>query len=585
MTRMLLVSFAGYPYTLSSLMPDNGLANLAGQLQQSGHAARILDYGTVETMARLYPPDLHRRMAPLVQSLLSRRGGRRRDLARLLWCGHRLKQHQRKVYAQVALEIIRQANEFGAQFIGFKLWNGDGFLATVRIAELIRRRRPDLPLFAGGPHVDWFKAEIFAYTRAFAGLVIGEGEPAIVPLAEHVGHGRPLAEVPNLLYVEGRKVRRTQRIKVEDLDALPLPCYSPEVYPSLHTDGQIRLVTVDESRGCPGHCAFCLHGQKSGQNWRFKSPLRLVEEIRALQAVVGTRCFLYAGSNTPAAPAQANARAILEAGLEVRYACFGHFKGMGKADLKLLRQSGCRAIFFGLESGSERVLAEAMHKDIPLHRARELLRRMREAHIVSITSVIYPAPFEDERSRQETLDFLLDVRPDSVPVQFPGLIPGTLWDRQACLFGFNFPSGRAKARRKGLTYKIKLIYPPRFWAKLPYTLRGRSSKQLAAETGAFIQELEQNGLTTGVGHDLALVAQEIGMDLKTLRDHCRQAFLAGDIAEVAKLVSQTNAAMCGLRGTPATTAAQDCPGTCSVPDLGKGPKSVRGNVHASPINQ
>ena len=43
MARGLLVSYAGYPYTPSSLMPDNGLANLAGALLEAGHDVSIVD--------------------------------------------------------------------------------------------------------------------------------------------------------------------------------------------------------------------------------------------------------------------------------------------------------------------------------------------------------------------------------------------------------------------------------------------------------------------------------------------------------------------------------------------------------------
>ena len=58
MAKGLLVSYAGYPYTPSSLMPDNGLASLAGSLIQAGHEVKILDYGTLDTVRRLIPKDI-----------------------------------------------------------------------------------------------------------------------------------------------------------------------------------------------------------------------------------------------------------------------------------------------------------------------------------------------------------------------------------------------------------------------------------------------------------------------------------------------------------------------------------------------
>lgn len=543
MARMILVSFAGYPFTPSSLMPDNGLANLAGTLVASGHEARIMDYGTVDTMKRLFPASVSRRLAPMVEKVFS--GGKPGllDLWRAFSSDRKLRRHQAREYRRIAGEIIDEIDRLSADAVGFKLWNGDGFLGTVRMAGLIRKARPEVKLFAGGPHVDWFKTEIFNHTTVFDGLIAGEGEPMITALAEMVERRRDPDDVPNLMYLRDGKYRRTSRTCVENLDELALPNYEPSVYPAVHGGGQIRMATIDESRGCPGKCAFCLHGDKSGSHWRFKSPGRLVSELTSITGQIGSNCFIYAGSNTPSKAAKANARAMVEAGLGVRYACFGHIKGMHHVDFDLLHRSGCRAIFYGLESASKRILDVSMNKEIPLDRARQILADMRRNDIASVTSVIFPAPFEDDQSRRDTIEFLSEVRPDSVPVQFPGLIPGTRWDRKAEQFGFKFPRGRARARRTGLTYKIKLIYPPRFWAKLPYTLHDKSSRALAAETGAFIKDLEAEGLVTGVGHDLCLMARELGWSIGEFRDHCRKVFLSGDVEQAARLVDDINHAM------------------------------------------
>jgi radical SAM superfamily enzyme YgiQ (UPF0313 family) len=71
-------------------------------------------------------------------------------------------------------------------FVGLKLWNGDGFVASQIIAECIKKNFPDMPIFAGGPHVDIFLENIYKITDAFDCLVYGEGEETIVMLAEYV---------------------------------------------------------------------------------------------------------------------------------------------------------------------------------------------------------------------------------------------------------------------------------------------------------------------------------------------------------------------------------------------------------------
>jgi hypothetical protein len=176
MARVMLVSFAGYPYTPSSLMPDNGLACLAGALIDAGHRARVLDYGTVSTLARLFPERLARRVRPLAETLFL--DGRKLSVTeklRFLRAGLKLDAHQRLETEAIALEVAQEAARYGADVVGLKLWNGDGFAGSVRIAQALRRRLPKVRIIGGGPQVDYFGHHILDYTDAFDVLVRGEG--------------------------------------------------------------------------------------------------------------------------------------------------------------------------------------------------------------------------------------------------------------------------------------------------------------------------------------------------------------------------------------------------------------------------
>jgi hypothetical protein len=178
------------------------------------------------------------------------------------------------------------------------------------------------------------------------------------------------------------------------------------------------------------------------------------------------------------------------------------------------------------------------------------LKRTKEAGIYTIGSVIYPCPFEDEASRKETMDLILDTRPDSVPVQFPGLVPGSNWDLDCERFGFEIPKGRRAAMRYGLTYKIKLIYPPRFWKPLPYLLNGRNSRELFEETAKFGKEIQEAGITTHVAHDMVLMADKLGMTPEEFRNESMRLFYTGDYEAIRSWVETINSS---TRVTDTTT--------------------------------
>jgi len=542
MSRVLLVSFAGYPYSPSSLLPDNGLACLAGCLMEAGHEVRILDYGTVGVLERLFPKSLGEQARPLAEKLfVEGRGLSLVEKARFLRLGMKLERHQAKQIEAIAGEAAREAERYEADVVGLKLWNGDGFTGSVRIAEAIRERLAHVRIVGGGPQVDYFRGHILDYTDVFDALVHGEGERVFPALVEAMGEGKDWRNLPGVIRREGTRIHSNPAEALPDLNGQPLPVYDPEIYPALRGNEKIKIGVVDESRGCPNRCAFCIHPIKSGGHWCLKSPERVVAEMRRLGEQMGTRYFVYSGSNTSARVAVGIAEAIVAEGLDVRYGCFGHVRGIARADFDLLRRSGCEAIFYGLESGSQRILREAFNKPLDLGLTERVIRDTMAAGIYAITSVIFPAPFEDAASRAETLDFLRKVRPDSVPVTIPGMIPGTPWERDPERYGFE------KARRRdiwryAMTYKIKLLFPPALWKPLPYRLNGKSSRRLFKECTAFVKELERDGFVTHVPHELVLMAHALGErdDVKGFRDRNRAWFFSGAADEIAAMTASLN---------------------------------------------
>ncbi|MBW2966134.1 cobalamin-dependent protein, partial [Candidatus Woesearchaeota archaeon] len=255
MVKGVLINYGGYPNTPSALMPDNGLANLAGSLIREGHEAIILDYNTVDSIRRLFPQN--------------REGN----------LDERIKQAQKQDVADVANNISNLIEKENIAFIGFKLVMGTGFESSIEIAEKVKEDNPEIPIFAGGPHIDWFRERICEVTDVFVALAYGEGEETIVRLAEYVERKRELNEIPNLIYKENGDIKITPIKRIDDLNSLAFPIYDEDVYLAMKGDNKIKIIVIDESRGCPNRCNFCIHPIKSGNKRRIKDPSKLVSEI------------------------------------------------------------------------------------------------------------------------------------------------------------------------------------------------------------------------------------------------------------------------------------------------------------------
>jgi radical SAM superfamily enzyme YgiQ (UPF0313 family) len=536
----LLVSYGGYPFTPSSLTPDNGLASLAGALMGAGYDLQILDYGTVSNMRRLFPRELTELLRPAAAEMMAGSGQPSPEaMEKLHQADAALEQHQAEQVAAIAEEVAEEVRALKPDFVGFKLWSGDGFTGSVAIAEHLREQFPSLHLYAGGPQVSWFGETIYDRTQAFDALLHGEGEQAILALAEHAQGKRDLGTIPGVIFLEDGGLQRVPPTFTLEMDELPEPAYHEHVYPAMAGDEKIKVIVIDDSRGCPYQCGFCMHPIESGTRLRTASASVLVDRMARLIHGYGITAFRFSGSSTPGDLMAEVADEILERGLKVTYTCFGHFGSARPDDFERMAASGLYAIFFGIETGCRQVLERAVRKGMDLDTVEETVTAAQAAGIFVVASVIVPLPFDTEQTIRESLEFVLRARPDSVPVQFPGLIPGTPWWREADRYGFEFDADEYARVAPG--YKIKLLFPPAYWDPAPYTLGGMSFAEFTALTAEFAAELERNGVLTGLPDDNALIARCAGMTPREFRDRGRLWCTIGDAEAMGEMVAQANA--------------------------------------------
>jgi hypothetical protein len=549
--RWLLVNYAGYPFGANSLMPDNGLASLAGCLMEDGRTVRILDYAALPVMADFTSPGLTRRLNEAWDTLCpppgagppsgpsGRRAWRRlRALASLHGGERRRARLQSALLRRIAGQIESLIRAGDIQCVGFKLWNGDGLLGSVFLAGEVRRRCPGVKVFGGGPHVDIFMEDLLAAHDVFDALAFGEGEETVRHLAASGGDRRSYAGIPNLLFRDDGTVRRTESRIVADLDRLPMPVYDAAVYPAMEGNGKIRIIVLDESRGCRNHCAFCIHPVKSHHTLRVKGVARLMSEIGNMDSRHGIRTFRFAGSCTPYGLLHDFAAAARVGELKCAYSSFAHLRGGEEADFGSIAASGCVALFFGVESGSQAIL-NRMGKGVRAGTIAPTIRRAAAAGIFPVGSLIFPAPGETDESARETLAVLAEARPGSVTIQAPLVVPMTDWFENAGRYGIAMD--RARYVRTLMHWKAKLLMPPSFWSPLPVSVDGRSFKQVLKRTSEMVARVEQLGIPTAAADDTYLMSVKAGMDFVEFRDATRKAFFAGDADGIRGLVERINA--------------------------------------------
>jgi radical SAM superfamily enzyme YgiQ (UPF0313 family) len=307
----------------------------------------------------------------------------------------------------------------------------------------------------------------------------------------------------------------------------------------------LKMIVLDDSRGCGYGCAFCTHPYESGSRMRVRSARRIVADMADIVARHGIRAFRFAGSSTPGSLMADVADEITRRDLDVEYASFAHFASARPEHFRLMRESGLYAMFFGIETGSEELSRRALGRAGKLQGIRETVQAAKEAGIAVVCSMIVPMPFETRETFEESIKLLVELRPDSVPVQFPGLLPGSQWFAEPERFGFEVD--RQAYLRENLAYKIKLLFPPQFWKPLPYKLHDGAGRLLdfaamTRLTGEFIGTIEAHGLLTGVPDDNLLMAHLAGVHPRAFRDQARIWCATGDAAALGRFVEAHNRA-------------------------------------------
>jgi len=301
-------------------------------------------------------------------------------------------------------------------------------------------------------------------------------------------------------------------------------------------DRKLKLMMIDESRGCPYSCAFCFHPAKSGRRRRARQPAQVAGLMERLARRCGSHAFRLAGSNPSPALRAAIAEELVRSEAGLRYISFGHTRSRGEP-FGLLRRAGCVSLFFGVESCNQAVL-DKLNKRTRVASIVENLAGARRAGIMATASLIVPCPGDTARTLQQTIAVMAATRPAGVSIYLPLVVPRSDWFARPQRHGFRLAPGALETLMR---YQVRFLMPPPFWDPLPYTLDGRDYPAMVAEAMRASAALERRGVLTGVNDSLLLVARELRLPGRRLRDLNRRLFMTADAAGIERITRRFNA--------------------------------------------
>jgi anaerobic magnesium-protoporphyrin IX monomethyl ester cyclase len=298
-------------------------------------------------------------------------------------------------------------------------------MATMRedAAWFARRLRERSGLLvAGGPLPT---CEPQGFVGEFDAVVRGEAEHAFVDLLEAHAAGIPAERVAGVVTAAGAG---PERPPAPHLDALAAP--ARDLFPNAAYRSHSRrrhgfaVTTVMSTRGCPFACEFCSNVVHGG-SYREHSPRRIVDEIEQALALGYDRIAFADDVFTLRSEHVLGVCEELERrDLRVAWECLGRVDSLDGATAAAMRRAGCRAVFFGLESGSDEVL-RLMHKGTTAAQGREAVCAAHDAGLEVGGFFILCYPGETDETVLQTLRYADSLPLDYVGLSMPYPLPGT----------------------------------------------------------------------------------------------------------------------------------------------------------------
>jgi anaerobic magnesium-protoporphyrin IX monomethyl ester cyclase len=298
--------------------------------------------------------------------------------------------------------------------IGFECFEED-----MEAIRQLKHQHPKAMFTVFGHYPTLFGEELLE--RSAADFVL-MGEPEELFIAA-LNDGRLDADVGKLVIKGTQTGVGTNRVL--DYASLPMPAYDLLSDWTYHEPMMARpFGMIQTARGCPYSCNYCV--KSFGSKLTMRPAEAIVEEIQLLQRLKGIRSLRFIDDTFTIRKQRVLELCALmqSSGIRLEWSCLSRTDNVDAEMLRSMRAVGCKRIYFGIESGSQRIL-DLYDKGLNAEQALEAVRLTNEHGIESAGFFMLGLPEETEEDFHLTRQFILNARFDYVGIGGLVLYPGT----------------------------------------------------------------------------------------------------------------------------------------------------------------
>ncbi|OGG87265.1 hypothetical protein A3B87_00130 [Candidatus Kuenenbacteria bacterium RIFCSPHIGHO2_02_FULL_39_13] len=313
------------------------------------------------------------------------------------------------------------------------------YLWVKKLTLAIKKQFPNLPIIVGG-HIA-ISYQLLLMKTGVDYVCTGEGEETLPQLITHLNNNLSLERVPNLAFKKNNQIIATpkklsQNFILPDFSLIDVEKYliHPKQDRFFARDKKYlarskpadKLATLMFSRGCLGGCNFCyrhLPGYRQGKlDWCWQYLMKLYNDYEVHYFRIDDELFI-----SDQKWFDNFYHKIKDEKLDIMFRISGLRVDMINDQLLTkLKDIGCLAINYGIESGSQTIL-DKMNKHVTVEQNRNAIQMTIDHGMQIMAYIMFGYKGETRETLIETLDMLLstDINAENVSIFFTLPLPGT----------------------------------------------------------------------------------------------------------------------------------------------------------------
>jgi anaerobic magnesium-protoporphyrin IX monomethyl ester cyclase len=279
----------------------------------------------------------------------------------------------------------------------------------MEIVKFIREHNPDVKIVVGGPYVTTqtrvlqSDSELSALMESIGAdyyINSSQGEATLVNLIDSLKHGLPVGNVKNVYYKNGRNYIYTGT-EIED-NKLEENTVNWDLFREFAGEHAI----VRTSISCPFSCSFCGFPEHAGE-YQYIGAEVLEKELNQLNNIESIKYINFVDDtfNVPIKRFKEILGMIIKNNYKFQWTSHFRCQFADEETVKLMKESGCIAVYMGLESGND-IILKNMNKGVTVDKYRRGLALLKKYDITTAGSFIVGFPGETVDTVEDTMNLI-----------------------------------------------------------------------------------------------------------------------------------------------------------------------------------